>query len=326
MDNQPLVSIVTINYNQALITNQLLESLQKITWKNVEIIVVDNGSFRRDFELLNTSYGNVRILETGQNLGYAGGNNAGLINSSGSYILFINNDTEVDPGFIEPMVEAFKNDSELGLVSPKIKFFFSEGKNTLQYAGGTKPDKITGLSSFIGYGKEDNGTYDMTEYTQMIHGAAVMVPRKLLESVGVWPDVYFLYYEEIDWATNFLRNGYKLKYVHNSVIYHKESMSVGKATHLKTYFLSRNRLLFFRRNLTSYKKAIAFVYFMGFNVPKTILKYIINKDIVMLRAYWSGLIWNIKHIRLPLESPLLVVEDGGERIIKSFYKNYQVYN
>jgi GT2 family glycosyltransferase len=326
MENLPLVSIVTINYNQALVTNLLLESLQKITWKNTEIIVVDNCSLKQDFDLLNRTFENVKIIETGQNLGYAGGNNAGLINSTGSYILFINNDTEVDPGFIEPMIDAFRNDDNLGLVSPKIKFFYSEGKNTLQYAGGTKPDKVTGLSSFIGYGKQDNGNYDKSEYTQMIHGAAVMVPRKLLENVGVWPDVYFLYYEEIDWASNFIRNGYKLKYVHDSVVYHKESVSVGKSNQLKTYFMSRNRLLFFRRNLVGVQKIIAFVYFMGFNIPKTMVKYILKNDRIMLNAYWKGLIWNVKHVNLPLENPLLVVENGSEKIINSFYKNYHVYN
>jgi hypothetical protein len=314
MKDNPLISIITINCNQSAATNEFLESMQKVTWKNIEIIVVDNDSAIRDFRNIHNNYKNARIIRSEKNLGFAGGNNLGIVNSYGEYLLFINNDTEVEPDFLEPLVASFEDDLTLGLASPKIKFFNSPDKNTILYAGGSRPDLLSGISQFKGFMEPDYGKYDKSEYTDMIHGAAVMVPRRLLKETGIWPDIYFLYYEEIDLCETFKRKGFTLKYVHDSVVYHKESMLVEKTSVLRTYYMSRNRLLFIRRNLKGMKKAIGIIIYVLLSVPKNSLRFLIKSEFNLLKALWKGLGWHMTNFGNIHNSPILIGVDGHQEI------------
>lgn len=322
MDENPLISVITINYNQSEATNQFLASMQKVTWNNVEIIVIDNASAITDFRNINNTCDNTKIIRSGKNLGFAGGNNLGIVHSSGEYLLFINNDTEVEAGFLEPLVLSFENDPTIGLASPKIRYFNSPGKNTIQYAGGSRPDMFSGISRFRGFMEPDTGNYDKSEYTNMIHGAAVMVPRRLLKEAGVWPDIYFLYYEEIDLCESFKRKGYNLRYVYDSVVYHKESMSVGKHSVLRTYYMSRNRLLFIRRNLKGIKKAMGIMIFFMLSIPKNSIRFLVRSDMKMVKALLKGLGWHFTNSEDIHANPVLITVDGHQEIIN----NYQPEN
>jgi GT2 family glycosyltransferase len=290
----PRVSIITINYNQVKYTCELLESLRHVTYPDVEVIVVDNFSAEDPTDLITTRYPEVTFVRSRQNLGFAGGNNLGIQAATGKYLLFLNNDTEVDPGFLEPMVALFENDPKAGMASSKLIYHNSGG--IIQYAGSTCVNPFTGRNKRVGFKEKDNGQYDTLRETDLVHGASMMVPRSVIDQVGMMPEFFFLYYEEIDWCESIKKAGFKIFFVPQSTVYHKESMSVGKNSTLKTYYMTRNRLLFMRRNTSGLKKLFWIFFFLSFSLPKNVLTYALQRDVEHGKAFWKGLIWNITHL------------------------------
>jgi GT2 family glycosyltransferase len=288
------VSIVSINYNQTRVTCELLQSLRKLTYKDVEVILVDNFSPDDPSTTITTSFPEVKYIRSEVNLGFAGGNNLGIKHSTGDYIMFLNNDTEVDPSFLEPLVELFETNPDAGLASSKILYFNSGG--VIQYAGSTCINPFTGRNKRIGFMEKDNGQHNSIRQTDLGHGAAMMVPRRVIEKIGTMPEFFFLYYEEVDWCESIKRAGYKIYFVPQSLVYHKESMSVGKNSTLKTYYLTRNRLLFMRRNTTGYVKLFWIIFFIMISLPKNTLQFIVNREINHGKAFWKALFWNVTHL------------------------------
>jgi GT2 family glycosyltransferase len=260
----------------------------------VEIIVVDNASPNDDPAIIAKLFPEISFIQSKVNLGFAGGNNLGVKHAKGKYILFLNNDTEVDPGFIEPMVEKLEADPKIGAVSPKIKFFFQP--DTIQFSGQAPINPYTMRSHGYGWGAKDDGQFDKDTLTSFVHGAAMMIPMEVIEKVGMMAEIYFLYYEELDWGARIKAAGYKLWYVHNSLVMHKESMSTGKLTPFKTYYMNRARLLYLRRNVHGSQYVVALFYQFFVSVPKNALTFLIKKEKGHFNAYLRALTWNIKNI------------------------------
>lgn len=295
-DSLPLISIITVNYKQTDVTLLLLESLRKCTYPNLEIIVVDNGSGQGMEPILRARYPEVLCITSVDNLGFAGGNNLGIQKSKGKYLFFINNDTEVEPNFLEPMVELMEKDPSIGLVSPKIIYFDTD--HLIQYAGSTGINPFTGRGEKIGSFVKDTGQYNSTYETGLGHGAAMMIPRSVIGKVGMMPDIFFLYYEEHDWCEAIKRAGYKVFYVGQSLVYHKESVSVGKTSTLKTFYMTRNRILFLRRNNKFFALTSSLLFFTFLTVPKNTLKYILKANWDHLKAFYKGIGWNLTHFNV----------------------------
>lgn len=292
--NYPRVSIITVNYNQTSLTCALLKSLRKVSYPDVEVIVVDNGSVDDPTKVITEDYREVKFMRSEKNLGFAGGNNLGIGTATGKYLLFLNNDTEVDSGFLEPLVHLFETNPEAGAASPKILYYESNG--VIQYAGSTCVNPYTGRNKRVGFMEKDLGQHDQLRPTDLAHGAAMMVPRSVIEKVGIMPEFFFLYYEEIDWCERIKKAGYNIYFVPASRVYHKESMSVGKNSTLKTYYMTRNRLLFMRRNTTGLKKIFWVLFFISFSLPKNALTFVLQRDAEHGRAFWKALVWNLTHL------------------------------
>ncbi|PSR56662.1 dTDP-Rha--alpha-D-GlcNAc-pyrophosphate polyprenol alpha-3-L-rhamnosyltransferase [Adhaeribacter arboris] len=292
----PLVSIISVNYNQARITCEMLASLSKITYPNIEVIVVDNASPTDNPDIIKEQYPDVNLIRSSVNLGYAGGNNLGIVQAKGKYLFFLNNDTEVDSDFLEPLVAFFEATPNAGIASPKIKFF--DSNNIIQYAGSTGINPWTGRSKTIGNQEADLGQHNHSIATNLADGAAMMIPMEVVKKVGLMPEIYFLYYEEHDWCEMIKRAGYSCHYIAESAIYHKESMSVGKMSVLKTYYLNRNRLLFIRRNFKGKQFYMSAVFFFLLALPKNSLVFGINRQWQHLKALWTGLLWHIQPNRV----------------------------
>jgi len=291
---RPLVTIVTINYNQLGLTCELLDSLRKVTYPALEVIVVDNNSAEDPTTVITERYPEVKLIVSRENLGFAGGNNLGIKASRGEYLLFLNNDTEVDPGFLEPLVEMFESNPLAGAASSKI--LYHNSGEIIQYAGSTRIDPFTGRSKRIGYMEKDNGQYKSIKETDLAHGAAMMVPKRVIDKTGMMPEFFFLYYEEVDWCESIKKAGYKIYVVPDSKVYHKESMSIGKGSTLKTYYMTRNRLLYMRRNTAGFKKLTWILFFLFFSLPKNTLMYTLKRDLQHAKAFWKGLAWNFTHL------------------------------
>ena len=290
----PLVSIITVNYDHPEVTLALLSTLRLITYPNIEIIVVDNASPKDDPSILKNSFPEIIFIQSTVNLGFAGGNNLGIRKAQGKYLLFINNDTEVEPGFLEPLVAKCESDPTVGAVSPKIKFYYHS--DTIQFCGQAPMNNYTMRSHGIGHGVIDNGQFDSDSRTHFVHGAAMMFPMEVIKKVGLMPECYFLYYEELDWCASIKRAGYQLWYVHNSTILHKESISTGKLSPFKTYYLNRSRLLYLRRNVKGITFFVALMYQLLVAIPKNLTVFLLKKDKGHFKAYARMLNWHLKHL------------------------------
>jgi len=294
IQNDPLVSIITINYNHSGVTCEMLESLYHISYKNIEVIVVDNGSPDDNPKIIKEKFPRIVLIETGENLGFAGGNNLGITRSHGKYILLLNNDTIVTVGFLEPLVNKMESDPAIGAVSPKIRFFYNP--DTIQYAGLTPINPYTIRSRAIGFSEKDVGQYEKDSVTAYAHGAAMMFSKEVVQKIGLMSTSFFLYYEELDWGFRLRQSGYKIFYVHNSLIFHKESITTGKISPLKTYYINRSRLLYMRRNVHGLQFLISILFQSFIAVPKNALKYLIQGKFSLFKAYHNAVCWHLKNM------------------------------
>jgi GT2 family glycosyltransferase len=197
----------------------------------------------------------------------------------------------VKPDFLESLVELMESDKKIGIVSSKILYFYED--NVIQYAGASPINPITSRGRHYGYKEIDNGQLDEVKETAYPHGACMMIRKSVLEELGLLYEGYFLYYEELDFAERVKRAGYKIYFQPNSSILHKESISTGKNSPLKTYYMNRNRLLFVRRNSTGITFLLGIIYFFMISLPKNTIKYLFEKK--HLSALYRGVAWNISN-------------------------------
>ena len=289
-ETYPLVSVITVNYNHSAVTCELLASLQKVTYPRMEVIVVDNGSPSDTPDRIKELYPETILIKSSKNLGFAGGNNLGIMQAKGKYLFFLNNDTEVHAGVMEPLVGLLENDPGVGAVSPKIKYF--DAPELIQYAGFTRMNPWTIRNKAVGFKQPDNPAYDQVSVTNSIHGAAMMIPRHVIDEIGMMPEIYFLYYEEHDWGEMIKRAGYKIYYQPATFILHKESVSTGRNSPFITYYLTRNRLLFARRNFSGFPFLFSIFFQTFISIPKNIILYFVSRRPKHLKAYLRGIGWN----------------------------------
>jgi GT2 family glycosyltransferase len=301
------VSIITVNFNQAALTEAFLNSVEIYnSYLPIEIIVVDNGS---DFDPTpgwTGKYTNIRFIRSERNLGFAGGNNLAIKEASGDYLFLVNNDTEFTPGLIENLTAVLDSRPEVGIISPKILYF--DKPNIIQYAGFTVMNMNTGRNRCIGQMEQDQGQYDNTTGpTGFVHGAAMMIRKEALKKAGLMPELFFLYYEEMDWCEKIRKSGFEIWLEPKARIYHKESMSVGKRSLLKEYFMSRNRTLFIRRNAPLFSRIIFYFHLMFLVTPRNLLSYSLKGSKGYSRQFLRGIWWNLRHSK---ESSVLGYEEN----------------
>ena len=227
--------------------------------ETIEVIVVDNASTKDEATEIGKRYPQVKVIKSDKNLGFAGGNNLGIQASHGKYLFFINNDAILlQLSALSLLINRLESSAQIGMVCPKIRFTW--GKQPIQYAGYTPLSQITLRNKSIGFGEQDNGQYDTAHPTPYAHGAAMMVKREIIEKVEMMPECYFLYYEELDWSMMIRRAGYEIWYEPACTIFHKESQTTGQMSPLKTYYITRNRLLFAQRNIDGSEKYLTYIY------------------------------------------------------------------
>ena len=285
MQNACKLSIITINYNGFEDTCELIDS---IPFNNdLEVIVVDNASKKDETSAISEKYPQVKVIRSPQNLGFAGGNNLGIKAAQGKYLFIINNDTIFKDFNIQALIDRLESSPAIGVVCPKIRFAW--GNTPIQFAGYTPLSKITVRNQAIGFGEEDHDQYDTAHPTPYAHGAAMLIKREAVKKVGLMPECYFLYYEELDWSMMFTRSGYEIWYDPACTVYHKESRATGQHSPLRTYYIVRNRLLLVKRNWRGVTKFLAYAYLLGVVGVRDILKYALSGKWKLLKATTNGL-------------------------------------
>ena len=285
---EKLLSIITINYNGLKDTCELIDTLP-LGDTSIEVIVVDNASKEDEATQIEQRYPQVKVIRSEKNLGFAGGNNLGIQAAQGKYLFFINNDTLLShqPSAISHLINRLESSPKIGAVCPQIKF--SWGDNPIQYAGYTPLSKITLRNRSIGFGETDNGQYNTPHPTPYAHGAAMMIKREVIEKAGLMPECYFLYYEELDWSMMIRRAGYDIWYEPACTIYHKESQTTGQNSPLRTYYITRNRLLFAKRNINTPQKHLTYLYLIGIVALRDIIKFALHRRPNLVKATLKGI-------------------------------------
>lgn len=289
------ISIITVNYNGLADTCALIDTIPFDEY-SLEVIVVDNGSKVDEAIEIKERFPYVITIRSEQNLGFAGGNNLGIKEAKGKYLYFTNNDTLLYQGknrekaknSLQALIDRLESSNKIGVVCPKI--YFSWEEKLIQFAGYTPLSRVTVRNRAIGCGEKDKGQYDTPHPTPYAHGAAMMIKREAIEKAGIMPECYFLYYEELDWSTMIRRAGYDIWYEPAAVIYHKESQSTGQNSPLRTYYITRNRLLFVKRNVNNTEKYTSFAYLICIVAVKDILRYIFKGRTDLAKAVLKGVI------------------------------------
>ncbi len=235
------VAVVILNYKVKDLVLKAVESVKRSSYKNIQIIVVDNNSEDGVEEILKKDI-EVIFIQSGDNLGYSGGNNLGIkkgLTEGAKWVFILNPDATIKPDTLEILLKK-ANEYNAQLLNPKI--YFDDSK-TLWFAGKIF-DKANVLGSHKGVDQQDNGQFDQDIEMDDVTGAALLIKKEVFEKIGFFDERYFLYYEESDFATRAKKAGFKIMYIPKAVTYHKNAQSTGLGTPLQDYFITRNRMLY----------------------------------------------------------------------------------
>ena len=279
------LSIISVNYNGLKDTCELIDSIPFND--SMEVIIVDNASKKNEASIIAAKYPQIKVIRSERNLGFAGGNNLGIKAANGKYIFLVNNDTIFKDFNIQSLIDRLESSHKIGVVSPKIRF--SWGNNPIQFTGYTPLSRVTVRNKSIGFGEEDRGQYDTPHSTPYAHGAAMMIKREFIDKVGLMPECFFLYYEELDWSMMITRAGYEIWYEPTCTIYHKESQTTGQNSPLRTYYITRNRLLLVKRNWKGITKYISYCYLIFLVSTRDIIIKAIKGQYVHVKAILKGI-------------------------------------
>lgn len=245
----PLVSFVILNWNGKERLKKCLQSVKKVTYPRVEIVVVNNGSIDDSREFLEKFHPDVKVIELKKNVGYAKGKNIGVSKASGKYILALDNDTKVTSNFLTPLVEDLENDKSIGIVQPQIRSMIHE--ELLDSVGSFLTS--TGFLYHFGYMKPHaKKIYQKPLFAYTIKGACFLIAKKDYEALGGLDVSFLSYVEETDLCHRVWLSGKKVLYDPKSVIYHwgggdTLTMSSSEASLYRSF---RNRFYSYIKNLS----------------------------------------------------------------------------
>ncbi|MDZ7771562.1 MAG: glycosyltransferase family 2 protein [Balneolaceae bacterium] len=254
--NRPEIHIILVNWNGWRDTLECIASLEELDYPNARIVVVDNGSTNDSVRQLRSRCRDHTLLESGRNLGFAGGTNLGIrhaMEEGADYLWILNNDTVVESQALDRLLERMQGEPRIGICGSRL--IYLDQPEVLQALGGGTYNRWLGITRYVGEGgpaRMEVEPADIERQLDYISGASMLVSRRFIEEVGPMNEEYFLYYEELDWMER-AGGRFELGFAPHSVVYHKEGASI-KANTLQRnrkskradYYQLRNRLLFTR--------------------------------------------------------------------------------
>jgi len=252
------VGVVILNWNGKADTLACLASLFRCTYPSFHVYMVDNASQDGSVETVLQQFGdkpNLTVVESGGNLGFSGGNNVGMrraLEDGMRYVILLNNDTEVEAGFLAPLVQAMEADPNIGVVTSKI--YYIEPSNKVWFFGGYM-DRNTGLGGPIGGGMLDTGQFGHAIECDYATGCALMTSADMIRKIGYLDDAYFYLCEDVDFCFRVADAGYRIVALPNSVLWHKVSASLvgGDESPFRLYFRARNQMMLVARNKKGFR-------------------------------------------------------------------------
>lgn len=251
------IAIVVLNWRNATGTIACLDALKKVTTPDVAVIVVDNGSGDGSVAAIREHHPDLPLLDTGANLGYAGGNNVGIryaLEHGAEVVGILNNDALVDRGFLPPLLAANQQAGSQAILTPMI--CETEAPDIIWALGG-RIDWRTATSHRWRAGEHRaNWQTKPPQTVDFAIGTALLASRQVWESAGLIDESFFLYYEETDWCLHARRLGIPSIAVPASCVWHEAGASGGRTSPRVTYYMTRNALRFLQRNLTGRRRVL----------------------------------------------------------------------
>ncbi|MBZ5523544.1 MAG: glycosyltransferase [Acidobacteriia bacterium] len=297
--------IIILNWNSYEVTLECLLSLRKMDYRNFEVVVVDNGSVDSSAEKLAESVPEIRLIRNSENLGFAGGCNVGMRDALArgvDYVLLLNNDTVVAADFLSQLVCVAESDAKIGVLNPKMYFF--DRPDRLNYAGGVH--KLFRLfPKVIGLRERDDGQYDQIREVSFLSGCALLMKAEVVRRIGVLEEVYFHFYEDIEWSLRAIQAGFKGVYVPKAVLWHKEHYVTDKnhGNGFIEFYLARNNIIFARKHVPLRLWPCKMPFFGAWMIYRTLtftFRLDWRKVASLYRGFWSGCV-----TRLPEEDTSL---------------------
>jgi len=255
MEHFPSVDIIIPHFKRRDMLERCLDSLAETRYPSMGIIVVDNGGTEAGLVFMVKRYRGARLLRIPENRGYAGGCNEGLKNSTADYIVFMNDDTEHDPLWLEQLVDVACADERIGALQPKILSLkpYHRGKKVFDYAGAAG-----GMINSLGYPwclgrtfsaiEPDSGQYDVGQDIFWASGVAMFAKRAVVEELGGFDEDFFMQMEEIDLSWRMKLAGYRICSVPSSIVLHEGGASLAVGSSEKVYFNHRNNITMLLKN------------------------------------------------------------------------------
>ena len=257
MSTSPNIAVVILNWNGLKYLEQFLPSVLLSVEANIKVVVADNGSTDGSIIFLETKYPALQIIRFTENYGFAKGYNTALKQIAAEYYVLLNSDAEVQPGWLQPMIQLLEGDKKIAACQPKILSY--NNKKMFEYAGaaGGWLDKYGypfAKGRIFDICEEDNGQYDQSEPVFWASGAALFIRSSVFHEMKGFDEYFFAHQEEIDLCWRIQLAGYKIYCCPSSVVYHIGGGTLPRGNSLKTYLNFRNNLIMMSKNLPLSKK------------------------------------------------------------------------
>jgi GT2 family glycosyltransferase len=299
MTRSSSVAAIVLNYNGKDITLQALDSLTKMSYPDFDIIHIDNGSTDGSSAAILEAFPEVRTVREERNIGPAGGLNLGMrtaLESDYRYLLFLNNDIEVDPKMLGELVRIAETSEDIGCVGPKAYYFWD--RNRIWSAGGKLRFRESATTE-RGMGEIDRGQFDREEDVDYINGCAVLIRRSALEKIGYWDPQFQLAGEDADLCMRLKLAGYRCVYNPKAVLWHMVAHTAGAYVARRTFGTGRSTALFVRRYGTV-GNWLSFLLIMGAALPFAFLRELPKGNHGAVFAKARGV---VAGLRTPLAPP-----------------------
>jgi hypothetical protein len=285
-----MVAIVVLNHNGRHHLLDCLQHIGRIPYRPLETLVVDNASSDGSVEAVRHQYPNVQIVQNAANLGVAGGRNTGvcwvLEKLPAEFILFLDNDTTVEPDAVLELVAAASADPRIGMVSPKA--FRHQGDRHLLSAGGMHFNPYTGALNDVASGQIDSGQHDASRDVQACPGFAFLVRRSVFGQVGLFDETFNPYgWEDVDFSLRAARAGYRIRYAPKAVVYHAGGRVGRGIVDLYERHKCRNLLTFVRRHTTR-TQWVCFLTLLPFRALGRVARELFTGNGRVVRAWLAG--------------------------------------
>ena len=295
MKNKDRVAIVIVNWNTYKLTRSCIVSLNKCVHKNFEIFLVDNNSSDESVKKLKKEFKDLHFILNNENTGFCKANNQAiekiLSKNTFNFIMLLNSDTEVSPFFIKPLVDKFKSNEKIGAVQPLI-LNWSDKSTIWKYEGDI--NKTFGITSHRNKNKILS-VEKMKSYTEWASGCCIFTTPSIFKEVGLFDEIFFAYYEDVDWSIRLKKQNYLIALSKLSEVYHHESGSSkslkkqneGYLSPKSHYYNFRNHIILLRKHKSDYN-SLGIVIFQLLKITQFSLYFILRLRKKKFINLWKG--------------------------------------